>query len=604
MKPQVIGMTSMIRPPSSWKAQTWMRILLLLAGAAVFIWKISIAGHIRFIGSGDPAGYAEMAQSLLNGRGFEVNYISMHFLKFSPEISHPEDTWPPLYPLLIAPFFAFLSVSAFAAKLPSLLIACFAFPLATFSLGLHVSRSSLVGLVSALTVLLYLPFFCWSLQAFADITFGFLMITAVLYTLKGFENPRWFFAMGTMLALAYYAKVSALAISSGFIVYYLARSWVDRNTLKSSRSSLYFTLSMILFVVLISPWWIRNLKHFNDPMYSNHKQVVGFIGWEPWEERTYGLYWKTTPPGLAEKLNDPGRLAETSLSYLGQYFRYLFLDLPHLQNLRRFQDVKPFSLKDISTYWTGLPAVLGLLLYLVRIVPAVKRRARAGARIHDRGQTGSVFIRPGYGLFALTSLFLILPLSILWVPLARLTTPAVPLVIIMGWATVHSLTVQWVRTRFSGAVTGGLIIALFAFWAVHEGTEIVEAQANERFPWKEDSLSLMAVGNWLHTHAPGSVTMTQNPWELRFYSKGKAVRLPEASLKEVIEVARYYRVTHIIPDGFDRTLFPWIQGKLPGLTRVFSTPGLELFEIDYSRLDEDEALPLKHGKESEGNLKR
>ncbi|MFH2002639.1 MAG: hypothetical protein ABIK28_23415, partial [Planctomycetota bacterium] len=47
-------------------------IFLFLAGVAIFIWKLKIVIPIRFVGFCDAAGYSEMAESLLQGRGFFV----------------------------------------------------------------------------------------------------------------------------------------------------------------------------------------------------------------------------------------------------------------------------------------------------------------------------------------------------------------------------------------------------------------------------------------------------------------------------------------------------------------------------------------------------
>lgn len=579
-------MTSL--PPTASRKPLTIRFVLALitAGTAVFVWKLSIVAHIRFIGAGDPAGYAEMAQSILNNRGFEVNYISMHFIQFAQDIAHPEDTWPPLYALLIVPFFAFMGATAFAAKLPSLVISCFALPLVTFFLGRRVSGSNIVAAASALTVLLYLPFFCWSLQGFADITFAFFIVVSILCMLKGFERARSFLMMGILLALAYYAKVSALIVVGAFCVYYLLRTIFDSKRKLRSRQTLFFVLGILLFGLLVAPWWIRNEVHFDDPMYSNHKHVVGTIGWKSWEEGTYGLYWNTDPPSIHDKLNDPAKLFRSSLAYLGQYLRYLFVDLPHDQLLSKGYDTKPITLGEGSTLWIGIPAALGILLYLATMV-------RKRFLINKRGKTEdrsaashSAFIKRGYGLFLLTIAAVIFPLAILWFPLARLTAPVVPLVIIMAWATVHGLLIRAFRSDEMQRIATACLIVLVVLWSVMEYRGIRSAGQNGRFPWHEDGHSLMAVGDWLHENAPGSITMTKHPWELRFYSKGKTVRLPKASLNEIIDVARYYKVTHIVPDGNDRTLYPWVQGRVPGLKKVCSTPGLELFEIDFSQLDE------------------
>ena len=55
--------------------------LLLIAGLATFIVKIQIVRPIEYVGHADASGYAEMADSLIKGRGLEVDYVSWYFLK-------------------------------------------------------------------------------------------------------------------------------------------------------------------------------------------------------------------------------------------------------------------------------------------------------------------------------------------------------------------------------------------------------------------------------------------------------------------------------------------------------------------------------------------
>lgn len=81
------------------------------------IFKLQIIYSIQYVGHADASGYAEMADSLLKGRGLEVDYVSWYFFQYNPEIIRPEDHWPPLYSFLIVPFFALLGKTAFAAKM-------------------------------------------------------------------------------------------------------------------------------------------------------------------------------------------------------------------------------------------------------------------------------------------------------------------------------------------------------------------------------------------------------------------------------------------------------------------------------------------------------
>jgi hypothetical protein len=156
----------------------WVSFALACAGA--FVWKLRIVAPIQYVGHADASGYAEMAHSLIQGRGLEVDYISWYFRKYDPGIVRPEDHWPPLYSFLIVPFFLTMGRTALAAKMPSLLISAFAFPGVTAALAWRVSRSRAAAFASGLCVLLYTPIFSMSLHCLSDVTFGCLVVGALL----------------------------------------------------------------------------------------------------------------------------------------------------------------------------------------------------------------------------------------------------------------------------------------------------------------------------------------------------------------------------------------------------------------------------------------
>jgi 4-amino-4-deoxy-L-arabinose transferase-like glycosyltransferase len=565
---------------------------LLVAGLLVLAWKAFIAGEIQFVGFGDPAAYAEMTRSVLDGRGFEVDYISMHFQKFDPGVSHPEESWPPLYPLLIVPFFLLLGQIAFAAKLPSILISCFLLPPITYALAKRISRSEAVALASGISVLLFLPIFCFSLQGIADLAVGFLLIAAMLCAIKGQERSSWYFLMGVLLGLAYLAKASAVAFIIAIVVYYfLCRIW-QRPRVRWCLADRRFLISLLVMFMIVLPWLIRNTVHFDDPLYSSNKHISGYAGWEPWEEKTYTIYWNQTPPDLTDKLEEPARLVKTSISNFLHYGRELFFNTdPHLAPNKE-KEPSPFSFADISTWWTGLPALLGLCLFLLALVTGRRarvRRAENGAgEDHPAERSGfQAFYHREYGLFLLAGLCLLALLSLFWAPHTRLLCPLFPMVMIMGWTTMHTLVRHAaVGTNHPARIAGAAVLILCLVWASHEGLKLIDAKRSDVFPWSESGLSLMEIGDWMQENAPGSVTLTQHPWGLHFYSEEKTVRLPKGSIEQVLKVARYYKATHIIPDGYDPVFFPWVRGSIPGLERVYSTPGLELFEIDYKAIAE------------------
>lgn len=60
-----------------------------------------------------------MARNFAEGHGFSVNHM-YQFYRDYPSVTHAEDTWPLLEPLMVSLSFRLLGESSFAAKLPNL----------------------------------------------------------------------------------------------------------------------------------------------------------------------------------------------------------------------------------------------------------------------------------------------------------------------------------------------------------------------------------------------------------------------------------------------------------------------------------------------------
>jgi 4-amino-4-deoxy-L-arabinose transferase-like glycosyltransferase len=507
-----------------------------------------------------------MADSLLKGRGLEVHYITYFFRKYPRCIVRPEDHWPPFYGFLIAPCFACLGRTAFAAKLPSLLISCFGLPAITYALSRQVVRSRAVAFMAAVSVLLYLPLVSWSLECLSDVTFAFLVTAAVLCAVRGASTDgRWFYLMGLLLACAYYAKGNALVLVPAFAVYYLWRRRLNQAVRPRARAltDTHFVGGLGLLVLLLVPWFVRNTVYFGNPLFSTQNHVAGYIGWQDWEDGSYALYWGKKVPSVADKLAHPAHLAVSSRQFAKQALWWLFI------RQRTPWSVFKFAFKDISTWMVGFPALLGLGAVVLAAGRALARRDLRAA------------MRPEYGLFILVGLSHLTFLAVCWQPIDRLNAPAIPLMMLAGWATVWALArslLGW--TGVSRTAAAACVLALGAVWARHEWHELRLSRAQADYPWRENGEGWMAAGRWLKANAPGSVTMTRNPWELHFYSQENAVQIPLGQLDQVLAVARYYGATHLIPDGRRPNLEPWLKGQVPGLRKVFAAYDVELYEID------------------------
>lgn len=287
-------------------------VFLLAAGMVVFVIKFVTVYPIQYIGYADAAGYAEMADSLVHGRGFEVDYISWYFKKYDPEVSRPEDHWPPLYPITIAPFFLIFGKTAFAAKLPSLIISCFFLPMVVYLITKELTGKKLPGVGAGLSVLLYPTIFQESLWCLSDVLYAFVVCAGVLFSMKAVDDERYFYPLGIFLGLAYYAKGSGLVLIPCHILFH----FIARRSIKKVLINRKFLISLLIIFLILLPWFVRNYIHFGDPIFSTQKYVSGYIGYEDWEAGAYELYWGEKPvPSVFDKFR------ETLLFSIGQEFK-------------------------------------------------------------------------------------------------------------------------------------------------------------------------------------------------------------------------------------------------------------------------------------------
>ncbi|MFQ6040922.1 MAG: ArnT family glycosyltransferase [Candidatus Poribacteria bacterium] len=572
-------------------------IFILLVGLAVFVLKCLIVYPIQYVGHADASGYAEMADSLIHGRGLAVDYISFYFLKY-PRIVRPEDHWPPLYSFFIAPFFLIMGKTAFAAKLPSLIISSLLFPIVGYFLGQKLSKSRITGLTAALTILFYPNFFTHSLYCLSDITFAFMVSLTVLFAIKGVDDGRYFYPMGVCLALAYYAKGSSLALIPAFVIFYLichssngsqdvAQSNTWRNVIKDNK----FLRGLGLTFLVLLPWFIRNTIHFHNPIFSTQQFCAGYIGYQPWETGTYSLYWGENLPSFLTKFRyGVGTVAQNTLKFFKQYLWWAFIDIG--------KSTGKFKQRDFYTYITGIPAALGLIMLFISslyalFVKAVRRFSTVRYGISPFLQICSFLTdaakETAYGqnrylhIVWLVILFHFLFLSLCWDTIERLTFPASSLVIVTGWVIYHTILkniFNW--SKYSKQIVAILLIVGMMPVVWYSGEAIYRTWQTSGYPYREGGQEWMDAGRWLKTNAPGSVTMTRNPWELHFYSEQKAIQIPLAGLDKVIEVAKFYGATHLIPFDGRPALQPWINGEREGLKLVYDK-GLKIYEIRIPR---------------------
>jgi len=567
---------------------------ILAIGLLVLVFKCYITYPVKHVGESDASGYAEMADSLVHGNWLNVEYISFFFIKY-PGIPRPEDHWPPLYSFLIAPFYLLLGKTAFASKLPSLIISSLLLPLATYFLAKSFSRNRWASMGAAFTVMFFPSMFMWSLYCLSDITYSFVFCLAVLFAVKGMDDSRYFYPMGFFLGLGYYAKGATLALIPAFPLFYL----IVRGSWKALVKDRRFLLGMLLAFLVIAPWWLRNTIHFGNPFHTTQNYWSGYIGYG--SGSSYHVYWdeQLKPSFFATKLPlGIKQVAKKTKEFMDTNLQWALVDMPAKPG-----SDPPFNLKYFLTFeairacfrafpkyplgipigFLGIPAVLGLI-FLWR--------------------NRKIYIVP------LVSGALMLFLSIFWGPIDRLILPTVALVAALGWTSYSALLdklkdwvgkVDWLRftfgystqgfTRYANLITALLLLCGTLITIAYNANANVrlwrEAVREGKYPYVDSQRkkNRIIAGHWLrYNTSPDSIAMDSEPWDLHFYSDRQTVHMPYDSLERILLVMQTYGVTHITYHG-QQSLQPLYNGDIPGFELV-NERGLRIYRVRYELLPE------------------
>ncbi len=647
-----------------------------MAVVAVVVAYGALSAAVRFqaiardwtIGRSDTAAYAEIGRSLAEGRGFYVRYVSTFYIPYPRTIDRPDDHWPPLMGMMIAPFFATLGVSAFNAKIPAVLMGAIGLPLAALALGIALSRSALVGLVAGLLMIVNHEIVAESLTTLADVTLAALLAGFLAALVAARERPRFYLLAGVLAALAYYAKLSELILLPLFPA--TALLVAGPRVLREPRMS----AGVALAFAGVLPWLVSSWVHYGSPLHTTHNYASGFIGLTHWEQTHYRPFWGRDLPRTSDRWTEHAerywpltrrqREEYVRMALLGpgtgqaDWYRFGPLGVaafallrgedvyPALERTRPDtalakppldRSLDPAASDRAAAGWrrrwaegwrelgaalaSGWQATLSFLVAEERstIVPNLLGAAYAACvligvplRAALRGTLRSDLARwpRSFGVVAGALLLGVahgVLLIYFFTVAARFVLPAVPILAALGLTGV-ACVVRGVARPLDAAVarrvpgwrsarpyaSGVAMVATCALLLLFAATHARELQA-----WQRQDASLEPrfrttpaahFGRWIARHLPpDAVIMTRHPWELRFYvpASVKTVALPWSDdPREILGIAWYYGVTHVVADGSRPVLDRYLAAGHPGVTRIDAP--VPLYAIDWS------ALPAGH----------
>lgn len=525
-------------------------VVLYLAVLLPYIWAVPWINHA------DYADNAVVARNLVEGRGFSVDYVAQFYRDY-PTLRHPADTWPPLQPLLIAPFFAVFGATTAAAKLPNVLIMA-ALLWLVYRAGARL-WSPRVGLLAMALLAVQGDLFQAAVYPLNDLAFTGLAFACLLLLWRLVAPPRaavmggaeddaggpsqlampggattpesdsppqdWgagggllpWALLGLLGGLLYLSKPSGLTLLAGAGAWALWYGW-RRGRLRPVLAG--GAVAAVAAGATALPWLVRNLVTFGTPFYSTEQYDAWVLKYQPWEE-IYRVYAGRLPLPHPRLLVGYGFDAVTGA--IGQQFQLFWRDVAQGQ-------VVPLIFLPLI--------VLGVL-----VVAGRRRQALLWA------------------LAAATAPYAVL-VMVYWHYEQRYTLYLLPWAMLLGAAGFW-----WLHDRLAAArgapLAGVLALVILALlFQPQLAARADDATADLRTP------SSVTVADWVRADTPpGAAVMTRNPWELSFHSGHETVMLPYDDLPTIEQVARRYHATYLQLDHLtDKTtirpaLAPLYQGR-------------------------------------------
>lgn len=265
--------------------------------------------------SGDAHEYAVLARRLAAGEGFTTGVILPAELSFGATADHPSLLRAPLWPLVLAAFFRVLGPEAWVAHLAVLVFHLGTIALAT-ALGMGLA-GRWVGLLAGAAVAASSQLVMFTIDGVSESLFGFLVVLVFLLCARGRSG----FLIGAACGLTYLTRYNGGVLLGAAGLVLLARP----RPLRAVAGSL------LGFVAVAAPWWVRNTLVTGSPFYSLYALSLYFSP----EMRlpNTSLWYSLQPDKDAPLTMDPLTKLRTLLPALLARYPLASADLPAFAGL-------------------------------------------------------------------------------------------------------------------------------------------------------------------------------------------------------------------------------------------------------------------------------
>jgi 4-amino-4-deoxy-L-arabinose transferase-like glycosyltransferase len=546
------------------------RSALVLLGIFLAIWigyEAAVVWQLPYVGHADYADNAVVARNLAQGRGWVVDYVTQ-FYRLYDGVTRPQETWPMLQPVWMAPFFWLFGPENWAAKIPNLIFMT-ALGILVFIIGSRLWDRR-VGLFASIIVLTSHLFFKLMIYATTDLAFVVFSMAAIFLVYRYAADEQQevsadlvhvfdhAFADRKALWRIVWAGIftgfmllqkpgSSAIIAFGMGLWFLAQQW-RRYLLRRKypnppsffqavvKALVPVALWTVIALAILSPYMIRNLNLFGTPFYSTETYDAWIQGYtNSWE--IYKVY--TPERGLGETGGLPDQ------SWL---LRWGF-DRTFHKFSQQTEAVRDYLLPP----WPGLPFDLSGTIFgrsdKSPLLFGVGAWLVLGGLLLIRSRLTSLL----FAAYLPYTAFLIL----YWH-----ADEERYFVMVMPWLALFAAWMIWrcydrlARIGDSRWAPLGLVVAITALvlivrpsWPIISEKVIAEPQ---RYAADHDAYEWLR--QWAEqNHENNPVVMTRNPWQFNWETSLPALMVPHTTnIDTFLQIAQYYQVEYLVIDSLQR----------------------------------------------------
>jgi hypothetical protein len=284
-----------------------MRTPLLLYGLALAV-RLVLIGHFPDPAYPDAFYYVDVARALHAGDGFSVDFVWIFpevggRIPLDPTLPIPSNAhWMPLASLVQLPFLALFGPVAWASALPFALIGAIAAPL-TWAVARDAGARASVAVGGGILVAIPLLTLVYLVQPDNFSLYQPLVLGALWMGARGLKgSPRSFVLAGLLAGLATLSRNDGLLVLAALGLAFLWDRWRAWRSVEAAGPAIPLRAAVgciALFVLVMAPWWLRQLAVFGSLSPSTASGKVLFI-------RDIGEWNSITTPATLEHLLGQG----------------------------------------------------------------------------------------------------------------------------------------------------------------------------------------------------------------------------------------------------------------------------------------------------------